>query len=286
MDVSIMIEGQMGLTWDRWRRIALLVEQLGFAGLFRSDHFVNPGAPDDDSLEMITSLVWLADHTERIRFGPLVAPFSFRDPVMLARQAAAIDELSDGRLVLGLGAGWMEREHDAFGYHLGDLDTRFARLAEGLEVVSKLLGAREPVSFEGSHYRLRDAMITPHRRPPMCVGGGGPRRTLPLAARYADEWNAVYLPPETYRARAARLDELLVEQGREPSAVRKTMMTGVAPGASDADARAARGQIAGSSAQMREQLAALEAAGCSEVMLQWLALDDLDGLRALADALL
>jgi len=286
VDVSIMIEGQMGLTWDRWRRIALLVEQLGFAGLFRSDHFVNPGAPDDDSLEMITSLVWLADHTERIRFGPLVAPFSFRDPVMLARQAAAIDELSDGRLVLGLGAGWMEREHDAFGYHLGDLDTRFARLAEGLEVVSKLLGAREPVSFEGSHYRLRDAMITPHRRPPMCVGGGGPRRTLPLAARYADEWNAVYLPPETYRARAARLDELLVEQGREPSAVRKTMMTGVAPGASDADARAARGQIAGSSAQMREQLAALEAAGCSEVMLQWLALDDLDGLRALADALL
>ncbi|HEX9712947.1 MAG TPA: TIGR03560 family F420-dependent LLM class oxidoreductase [Actinomycetota bacterium] len=286
MDVSIMIEGQMGLTWDRWRRIALLVEQLGFAGLFRSDHFVNPGAPDDHSLEMITSLVWLADHTERIRFGPLVAPFSFRDPVMLARQAAAIDELSDGRLVLGLGAGWMEREHDAFGYHLGDLDTRFARLAEGLEVVSRLLGAREPVSFEGSHYRLRDAMITPHRRPPMCVGGGGPRRTLPLAARYADEWNAVYLPPETYRARAARLDELLVEQGREPSAVRKTMMTGVAPGASDADARAARGQIAGSSAQMREQLAALEAAGCSEVMLQWLALDDLDGLRALADALL
>ena len=286
MDVSIMIEGQMGLTWGRWHRIALLVEQLGFAGLFRSDHFVNPGAPDDDSLEMITSLVWLADHTERIRFGPLVAPFSFRDPVMLARQAAAIDELSDGRLVLGLGAGWMEREHDAFGYHLGDLDTRFARLAEGLEVVSRLLGAREPVSFEGSHYRLRDAMITPRRRPPICVGGGGPRRTLPLAARYADEWNAVYLPPETYRARAARLDELLVEQGREPSAVRKTMMTGVAPGASDADARAARGQIAGSSAQMREQLAALEAAGCSEVMLQWLALDDLDGLRALADALL
>src|SRR5438105_1854662 len=122
--VSIMIEGQMGLTWPRWKRLVAEVEALGFAGMFRSDHFTSARPPDEDSLEMIVSLTYLADHTQRIHFGPLVAPFSFRNPMLLVRQAAALDDLSNGRMILGVGAGWQEREHDLFGFELGDIATR------------------------------------------------------------------------------------------------------------------------------------------------------------------
>jgi alkanesulfonate monooxygenase SsuD/methylene tetrahydromethanopterin reductase-like flavin-dependent oxidoreductase (luciferase family) len=185
--VSISVEGMFGLTWERWRRLTTVVEQLGFDGLFRSDHFTLPFPVDLDSLEMIVSLTYLADHTERVHFGPLVAPISFRDPVMLARQAAAIDDLSGGRMVLGLGAGWEEREHGMFGYRLGNISTRFARFAEGLQVITRLLDSDGPVSYTGRFFSLRDAVLLPRpgRRggPPILVGGAGPTRTLPLAAR-------------------------------------------------------------------------------------------------------
>ncbi len=113
--LSIMIEGQNGLTWPHWKRIVREVEDLGFAGLFRSDHFKHAQPPDDDSLEMIVSLTYLADYTQRIHFGSLVAPVTFRDPALLARQAAALDDLSGGRLILGVGAGWQAREHHLLG---------------------------------------------------------------------------------------------------------------------------------------------------------------------------
>ena len=113
-DIAIMIEGQNGLTWPRWQRIARTVEDAGFAGLFRSDHYTNARPPDLESLELWTSLTWLAGNTRRIEFGPLVTPFSFREPTMTARMAAAVDDLSEGRLILGLGAGWQEREHHNF----------------------------------------------------------------------------------------------------------------------------------------------------------------------------
>ena len=103
-----------------------MAEARGFSGLYRSDHFTMPDPPDEDSLECVVSLAYLADHSSRVRFGPLVAPLSFRDPVMLARQAAALDDLSGGRMVLGVGTGWLEREHSLFGYELEDLQTRFA----------------------------------------------------------------------------------------------------------------------------------------------------------------
>src|SRR5262245_16584656 len=114
--ISIMIEGQDGLTWPRWQRLVAEAEDLGFAGLFRSDHFTNAQPPDKGSLELIVALTYLADHSRRIDFGPLVAPLSFRNPTLLARQAAALDDLSGGRMILGLGAGWQEREHTLFGY--------------------------------------------------------------------------------------------------------------------------------------------------------------------------
>ena len=105
LEVAIMIEGQDGLNWPRWQRVAKAVEELGFAGLYRSDHYTNATAPDKDSLELWVSLTWLASHTSRIQFGPLVSPVSFRHPTMTARMASAVDDLSDGRLTLGMGAG-------------------------------------------------------------------------------------------------------------------------------------------------------------------------------------
>ena len=149
LEVAIMIEGQDGIGWDRWKRLGLAVEDLGYAGLYRSDHFTEPEGPLKEALELWSSLTWLADNTERIEFGPLVSPVSFRHPVITAWQASAVDSLAGGRLRLGIGAGWQEREHDAFGFDLLDTDSRFARFEEGLEVVTRLLRSEEPVSFEG-----------------------------------------------------------------------------------------------------------------------------------------
>ena len=107
MKLSITLEGEMGLNWPRWQRLVTAVEQWGFAGLYRSDHFVNPYPPDLDALEAIVSLTYLATQSQRLHFGTLVSPLSFRDPVMLARQAMALDDLSGGRMILGVGAGWL-----------------------------------------------------------------------------------------------------------------------------------------------------------------------------------
>ncbi len=115
MDIAIMLEGQNGLNWTNFKRIARAVEDLGFAGLYRSDHFTNADPPDKDSLELWISLTWLAGNTSRIEFGPLVTPVSFRDPVFTARMAKDVDDLSGERLHLGVGAGWQEREHEMFG---------------------------------------------------------------------------------------------------------------------------------------------------------------------------
>ena len=130
LELAIMIEGQDGLNWERWQRIAHAVQDLGFIGLYRSDHYTNSNPPDQDSLELWVSLTWLASHTKRIEFGPLVTPFSFRHPTLTARMASAVDDLSGGRLTLGVGAGWQEREHTNYGWELLELKSRFKRLEE------------------------------------------------------------------------------------------------------------------------------------------------------------
>ncbi|MBC8335434.1 MAG: LLM class flavin-dependent oxidoreductase [Anaerolineales bacterium] len=169
MDIAIMIEGQNGLNWPRWKKIVQLVEDLGFAGLYRSDHFTNSNPPDIDSLDLWVSFTWLAGNTKRIEFGPLVTPFSFRHPVHTARMASAIDDLSNGRLTLGLGAGWQDREHENFGFPLLDLDGRFRRMEEGLEVVTRLLQSDQPSDFSGEFYTLEEAVMVPRPNRP-----GGP----------------------------------------------------------------------------------------------------------------
>ena len=295
-----MLEGQQGLNWPRWERIARAAEDLGFAGLYRSDHFTNPDGPHHDSLELWTSFTWLACNTKRIEFGPLVSPISFRNPVVTAWTAAAVDDLSGGRLRLGLGAGWQEREHRSYGFDLLDVDARFDRFVEGLDVITTLLKSDTESNFDGNYFHLESALLLPRPArpggPPIVIGGNGPKRTLPLAAKYADEWNAVSLKPADYAERCALLDQLLEKEGRKPTDLRRTMMVRVLAAETDAaaeaklggdvDAARARGVVVGSAARVVDELGALSAAGVQRVMAQWLDMDDLDGIEFLAASVL
>jgi F420-dependent oxidoreductase-like protein len=303
IEAALMIEGQNGLNWAHWRRIAELAERVGFVGLFRSDHFTNARPPDLDSLELWVSLSWLASHTRRLEFGPLVTPFSFRHPVFTARMARDVDDLSGGRLILGLGAGWQEREHEKFGFELLDLRGRMDRFEEAVQVVSRLLREERPVDFRGKFYQLKQAQLLPRPAraggPPLLIGGKGPRRTLRLAARYASEWNASFIPPEQFAELNARLEAILDQEGRPPAELRRSLMTGVVfardeaalkrrlrgQGRSAADL-AKRGLLVGGPSQMQDRLGEYAAAGVQRIMLQWLDLEDLEGIEALAEAVL
>ena len=312
--ISIQIEGQNGLTWPYWKRIVKEVEDLGFAGLFRSDHFTNARPPDKDSLEMVVSLAYLADHTQHIHFGPLVAPISFRDPTLLVRQAAALDDLSGGRMILGLGAGWQEREHRLFGHELGDVPTRMARFEEGLEVITRLLKSDEPVTYEGKFFQVREALLLPRpqrlRGPEIMIGGNGPKRTLPLVVRYANIWNGNFLSPEAFLERSVTLDQLLSASGRNSSEIKRTVMLSLTFGRDMAEldrhlswrrdnpqyagksldkvieALSMDGTIVGTPDMIIEQINAYGKVGADELVLQWFDLDDIDGLRAFATSVL
>ncbi|GIV88937.1 MAG: LLM class F420-dependent oxidoreductase [Chloroflexus sp.] len=299
--IALMIEGQNGLTWPRWQRLAQATEDLGFVGLYRSDHFTNATPPEKESLELWISLAWLASHTKRIEFGPLVSPVSFRHPALTARMAAAVDDLSGGRLQLGLGAGWQEREHTMFGFDLLPVQERFHRFAEGLEVVTRLLRSETPITWIGEYYQLRDAILLPRPQrpggPPIVIGGNGEKRTLPLTARYADEWNAVFVPPDRFAQLNAKLDELLATAGRPRAAVRRSVMTGSVFGRDDAEVERvlagrdratlrARGVLVGTAGEVIEQIHAFAAVGVEWLMVQWLDVDDLDRLEAFATQVL
>jgi F420-dependent oxidoreductase-like protein len=301
MDLALMIEGQAGLNWPRWQQMAQAAEDLGFAGLYRSDHFTNANPPDQDSLELWISLAWLASHTRRIQFGPLVSPVSFRHPVITARMAAAVDDLSGGRLQLGLGAGWQTREHANYGFDLLDVPSRMARFEEGVEVVTRLLRSDTPVSYSGMFYRLNEAILLPRPQrpggPPMMIGGG--RLVLPLVARYAQEWNVTFKTPERFAALNAKLDAVLAQQGRPAAEVRRSIMTRpiyardaaalqtrVATFNRPVDDLKAAGYLVGTGPELVDQLGRLAEAGVQRVMLQWIDLDDLDAVAAFAQDVL
>ena len=302
LEIAIFIEGQNGLNWPRWQRLARKVEELGFVGLFRSDHFTNANPPDKDSLELWVSLTWLASHTDRIEFGPLVSPLSFRHPTFTARMAAAVDDLSGGRLILGLGAGWQEREHNNYGWDLLDINDRFDRFEEGVQVITNLLGSDQPVDFIGKYYNLHEGILLPRPQrsngPPILIGGNGLKRTLPLTARYAQEWNALMTTPDRFSELNHHLDALLIAEGRKPEEVKRSMMAGCifandeqqlnqrvadrTSGDRTFDDLRQRGFIIGTPSQMVDQLNHLAEAGLQRVMLQWIDLDDIDGLETIA----
>lgn len=298
MKISIMIEGALGLNWPRWQRIVRAAEDMGFEGLYRSDHFFGRESEREDALEAYTSLTWAAAETHRLKLGTLVSPISFRDPRILAWQASAIGDLSNGRFRLGVGTGWQEREHAAFGFNLGSVDERFARLEDGLKVIRALIDSEQPVSLDSDRYPLQDAWLKPlPPRLPITIGGNGPKRTLPLVARYADEWNALKGDDALVRERNSQLDELLAEAGRQPHEVRRSQMCGVIiakdQSALDADTDAHRftelldrGEVVGTPNQIVEILGRKREAGIQEVQLQWLDLDDISGLELIASDVL
>ncbi len=226
--IGLMFEGQFGLTWARWQRLLQAAETYGYQCVFRSDHFTGR-APEEESLEAWVSLTYAASVTRRIEFGPLVSPVTFRHPTVTARMAAAVDDLSQGRLVLGLGAGWNEREHRMFGIPFYDVPTRQAMFGDALEITYRLLHESASVTFKGQHFAVEEAVLVPRpqRRngPPILVGGNGLKRTMPLAARFADEWNGVFLSPADYKERSVHLDELLHKEKRDPASVKRSLMT-------------------------------------------------------------
>jgi F420-dependent oxidoreductase-like protein len=307
-----MLEGQEGLTWERWFAIADRVESLGLDSLSRSDHFFSlMGHPDRPALECWTSLTALAQRTQRIRFGPLVSPMTFRHPALLARMAAAVDLLSNGRLVVGLGAGWNDAEHQAFGIALPPLKERFDRLEEGIAVI-KALWSGGPVDLEGRYYSLRRAASYPRPMqrpaPPVLIGGDGEIRLLRIVAKDADEWNSHAPGPEVYKVKRAKLEEHCRAVGRDPDEIHRSWMGGIVIGR-DASEVAEKGRwmqsflsalsgvqadaapdvlrrrswIVGTPDQAASQLEAWSALGIERVMFQWYNLDDLDGLGLLAE---
>jgi alkanesulfonate monooxygenase SsuD/methylene tetrahydromethanopterin reductase-like flavin-dependent oxidoreductase (luciferase family) len=310
IDLSVQIEIARGLSWPRWKRLVSEVDRLGYRGLYICDHFFPPGQGYADSVEIMLAFTYLADHSARLEFGSLVSPVSFRDPVWLARDALALDNLSDGRMVLGVGAGWMEREHAAWGWELGDIPTRMARFEEAMEVLALLCRRNEPVSFDGRFYHLRDALLLPRsprpNGPRFMVGGSGPKRTLPLAARYADVWNTGPSTPESFREKSTQLDEHVAKAGRPLSDVKRTLMipiicyrtesdlipqVTIESGQSPLDALAAQRSrspnlISGTPAEVVDRLGDYAAAGVQEIMIQRFNLDDVETLQIIAEEVL
>ena len=312
MQLGVMVEGQEGLGWEIWRRLFRAVEDLGFESLWRSDHFFSFG--DDrtrESLEPFVSMTLLAAETERIRFGPLVSSVTFRHPSLVARMAAQIDQLSGGRLVLGMGAGWNVAEHQAFGVRMPSAGERLDRLAEAIQVV-QALWADGPAGFAGRHFTLEDAECYPkpaQQSLPVLVGGNGERRTLRIVAEHANEWNGIYLDLDAYLAKRAVLERHCEAVGRDPSAIRHSMMLGYVIGRDDRelaeryarlargnpmlagreqDAEAglaalrARGWLVGGPVEIVEAIGRLDEAGLGRVMLHHLAMDDFAALELLA----
>lgn len=301
--IGIMIEGQDGLNWDRWKRILRTAEDSGYQCVFRSDHFTNASGPHKDALELWTSLTYAAANTERIEFGPLVTPVTFRHPSMNVKYASAVDDLSGGRLILGMGIGWQDREHNSYGISFPETGTRYEMLEDALEITTRLFTSDMPVDYDGTHYSLEDALLLPRPARPggasILIGGNGLNKTLPLAARYADEWNAVFLNHEDYAVRRERLDELLEEQGRPPADMKRSLMTRVIYGKDDAtvdkqlestgrtrEELASRGIIIGTASAVTDQIGKWTEQGVERFMLQWIEQDDIAGLEHMAQHVL
>ncbi len=299
LEIAIMIEAQEGLTWGRWRRLAQTVEEAGYAGLFRSDHLTGLfGEPTRSSLDCWASLTWLATNTRRLRFGPLVCPLTFYHPALLAKRAAAVAELSGGRLDLGIGAGWHEGEHVTFGIPFPSLKERLDRLECGARAIRALWRGR-PVTLEQPYYPLREAQsfpTPPSPGLPLVIGGRGERRTLRIVAESADEWNVTRLTVDEYTAKARVLAEHCRALGRDPATIRRSLMIPVITGRTEAEVTARReraraifprvpedaagwlaaGFLHGVVDQVRRDLTRWEAAGMQRVMLQLLDMEDLE----------
>ena len=301
MQLRIFTEPQQGADYGRQLAVARAAEELGFDAFFRSDHYLAMGGSGlPGPTDSWVTLAGLARETARIRLGTLVSAATFRYPGPLAIAVAQVDEMSAGRIELGLGTGWFDTEHSAYGIPFPSLAERFGRLEEQLEIITGLweTPAGKTYSFGGSYYTLTESPALPkpvqRPRPPILVGGHGPRRTPRLAARFADEYNVVFVSPEETSAAFGRVRDACAAAGRDPAALvysaGQTVCCG-RTGAEVARRAAAIGQdpaeleasgLAGSPAQIVDKLGRFAAIGASRMYLQVLDLHDLDHLELIA----
>jgi F420-dependent oxidoreductase-like protein len=311
MRISLMIEGQEDVTWQDWIAIADACERSGLEGLFRSDHYLSGGGYlGRGSLDAWTTLAAIAARTERIRLGTMVSPVTFRHPSVVGNEATTVDHVSNGRVELGLGAGWYELEHKAFGFPFPPLGERMEMLEEQLEIVRRQWTEKE-FTFEGRHYQLERCQALPKPvqkpHPPVIIGGSGKKRTVALAARFAEEYNVVGGEVEFCRELRGRLDDAARERGRDRLVF--SVMTTVLVG-TDRDDLLRRGDrlgelfydgksgeelladkeadewIAGTIDEAVERLTALADAGVERVMLQHLDHRDIEAIHMFGEQLL
>jgi F420-dependent oxidoreductase-like protein len=294
MKLGVMIESQEGVGWPEWKNIVQWTEELGFESLWRSDHFFSFFGPTRtiDSLDTMVAHTYTAASTTRIRFGPLVLSMTFRHPAILARMAAAVDQLSGGRFILGVGAGWNVPEHTAYGITLAPLKQRMDNLEESIQVI-KALFENDEANFEGKIYQLKNAYMNPksaQKAMPLLIGGGGEQRTLRMVARYATEWNVPIMGGlPTYHQKVAVLEKYCEELQRDPATIEHSVMTGYITGESQAevdqkvqgandnappqfrrdDGRPPLTALWGTPSQVIQQIKELEEAGISRVQLQY-----------------
>ena len=302
MRVALMIEGQEGVSWEQWCALADACEEHGVETLFRSDHYISQSNDTGNvAHDAWTTLAGLAARTSTLRLGTLVTPATFRLPGLLANAVATVDHISGGRIELGLGAGWMEREHRAYGFPFPETSARLQMFAEQLEIVHRLW-TEERVDFRGTHYTLENAPAQPkpvqRPRPPIIVGGSGTRGTAEPAARFADEYNTPFASPEEFANIRAKVQRVCESTGRT---LRYSAMAGCLIGETHADALGRAHQLyervpretsfddwlggysqralMGSVEEVAERLREYERVGCERVMLQHLLHADLEPVR-------
>ncbi|HVL83587.1 MAG TPA: LLM class F420-dependent oxidoreductase [Pseudonocardia sp.] len=303
MDLRIFTEPQQGAGYDDLLRVARTAEDAGYDAFFRSDHLVAMGdvSGEPGPTDAWATLAGLARETSRIRLGTLVTSATFRLPGPLAVTVAQVDRMSGGRVELGLGAGWFEREHEAYGIPFPEVRERFDRFAEQLEIVTGLWRTLpgERFSFAGAHYTVTDSPALPkpvqQPCPPVIVGGHGKRRTPELAARYADEFNVAFRPMDAVAAQFGRVDDACRAVGRDPAELIHSVAQVICVGRDDDEvARRALtlgrtvadlgdNGLAGTPAEVVDRLGAwAERTGATRVYLQLLDLADLDQIELIA----
>ena len=311
MKLGVMVESQEGVGWTEWKNIVQWTEELGFESLWRSDHFFSFFGPSRniDSLDTLVAHTYTAAASNRIKFGPLVLSMTFRHPAILARMAAAIDQLSNGRFILGVGAGWNVTEHEAYGIKLPPVKERRDNLEESIQVI-KALFENESATFDGKIYTLRDAPMNPKpAQKPMSllIGGGGEQRTLRMVARYATEWNVPNMGGiEAYKKKVEVLERHCEAAKRDPNQISHSVMSGYISGANQAEVdRKVQAAIESAPPQFRrpggnppmtalwgtppqivEQIMELEAAGISRIMLQYRTPPSREDLQFVAEEIL
>jgi alkanesulfonate monooxygenase SsuD/methylene tetrahydromethanopterin reductase-like flavin-dependent oxidoreductase (luciferase family) len=307
MRVCMMIEGQESVSWNQWVSLAKACEEGPLDALFRSDHYRSViGVEGRGSLDAWSTIAALAAVTSSLRLGALVSPVTFRHPSVLAKSVVTADHISGGgRVELGMGAGWLEAEHEAYGFAFPERGDRFAMLEEQVEIVSRSW-SEERFDFDGEHYRAKglEALPKPLAKPNLIIGGRARPRSLTLAARWADEYNLVMMGADECAAAARRIREAWEASGRPKPVI--SLMTGGVVGSDRVDllerahaVAEARGEDAsdpeayleqlpghwliGTVAEVRERTSELERAGVERLMLQYLTHADLDGVDLIGE---